>query len=187
MSHRQLSEVFREPTVNTGCSPSAALPSHLQFSQSFPFKESSDWTVPPGLRSQPSGLTLESHQARPFSKATLFPSLPHIYTERQRSEEVPWTGKAGFRGAQVVKNKEMHFVFQSEEMSHILQLTGARLSLHRLHESSRSRASPIFVQFLLGRHFPVWQMAVWSLTLKTVVVISEKGWGKGLTLGRFMV
>ena len=35
---------------------------------------------------------------------------------------MPWTGKAGFRGAQVVKNKEMHFVFQSEEMGHILQL-----------------------------------------------------------------
>ena len=65
-----------------------------------------------------------------FFQSHPVPSLPHLYTERQRSEEVPWTGKAGFRGAQVVKNKEMHFVFQSEEMGHILQLTGARLSLH---------------------------------------------------------
>lgn len=32
-----------------------------------------------------------------------------------------------------------------------------------------------------------WQMAIWSLTLRMVVVISEKGWGRGLTLGHFMV
>lgn len=68
---------------------------------------------------------------------------------------MPWTGKAGFRGAQVVKNKEMHFVFQREEMGHILQLTGPWLSLHGLHEGRRSGASPIFVRFLLGQHFPV--------------------------------
>lgn len=58
--------------------------------------------------------------------------------------------------------------------------TGTWLSLYQRDEDSLSRASGIFVWFLLGQHLLVWQIAIASLAWKITVANSEKRWGKGL-------